>query len=232
MKHLIVNADDLGLSPGVNRGICLAHDHGIVTSASLMVCRPAAQEAAALAASRPALSLGLHLDLGEWSFRDGQWLQTDHVVSLNDANAVAAEIDRQIEAFRRLTGRDPTHLDSHQHVHRHEPARATALRTAQKLGVPLRHFTPHVRYCGDFYGRSRRNEPFHEAITPEALIRLLESLEGGVTELGCHPGESDPAGGDYTRERPIELHSLRHPTVPSAIERHHIRLISFRDLPR
>jgi predicted glycoside hydrolase/deacetylase ChbG (UPF0249 family) len=158
--------------------------------------------------------------------------RTDHVVPLDDADAVAAEIEPQLESFRCFIGRDPTHLDSHQHVHRNEPARSTALRTAQELGIPLRHFTPHVHYCGDFYGRSRHNQPCHEAITPDALIRLFESFPDGVTELACHPGEADPAGGDYTIERPIELRSLRHRSVRDVIDHHHIRLISFRELPR
>ena len=47
-------------------GIVKAYDSGIVTSASLMVHMPAAAEAAALARERPLLSLGLHLDVGEW----------------------------------------------------------------------------------------------------------------------------------------------------------------------
>ncbi|MBI3874558.1 MAG: ChbG/HpnK family deacetylase [Verrucomicrobia bacterium] len=44
-RFLIVNADDFGLSAGVNRGIIEAHERGIVTSASLMVCQPAAADA-------------------------------------------------------------------------------------------------------------------------------------------------------------------------------------------
>lgn len=46
-RHLVVNADDFGLSPGVNRGVIEAHEAGIVTSASLMVRWPGAAEAAA-----------------------------------------------------------------------------------------------------------------------------------------------------------------------------------------
>ena len=49
-RRLVVNADDFGLSPGVNAGIAQAHRWGIVTSASLMVWQPAAAHAAALAA--------------------------------------------------------------------------------------------------------------------------------------------------------------------------------------
>ncbi len=56
MRRLIVNADDFGLSAGVNEGIVEAHVSGIVTSTSLMVDRPAAAGAAGLAREHPALS--------------------------------------------------------------------------------------------------------------------------------------------------------------------------------
>jgi predicted glycoside hydrolase/deacetylase ChbG (UPF0249 family) len=65
-KYLIVNADDFGQSPGINRGIIEAHEQGIVTSASLMTRWLAAGEAALYAKQFPKLSVGLHLDLGEW----------------------------------------------------------------------------------------------------------------------------------------------------------------------
>jgi hypothetical protein len=71
-KYLIVNADDFGLSPDVNQGIVTAHEQGIVTSASLMVRWPAAAAAGAFGRDHPALSLGLHLDLGECTFRNGR----------------------------------------------------------------------------------------------------------------------------------------------------------------
>jgi predicted glycoside hydrolase/deacetylase ChbG (UPF0249 family) len=57
-RVLIVNADDFGLSPGVNRSVVQAHERGIVTGASLMVRWPAATEATAYARANPGLSLG------------------------------------------------------------------------------------------------------------------------------------------------------------------------------
>src|SRR3954452_23338645 len=120
-RSLIVNADDFGLSAGVNRGISEAHERGIVTSASLMVRGPAAEEAAAYARAHPALSVGLHLDLGEWAWHDGGWGSVYEVVRADDAEAVADEAGRQLPAFPRLAGRAPTHLDSHQHVHCNQP---------------------------------------------------------------------------------------------------------------
>ena len=65
MKQLIVNADDLGLTPGVNRGILRAFQDGIVTSASLLVTGSAFEEAVALAWQNPELDVGLHLTLVE-----------------------------------------------------------------------------------------------------------------------------------------------------------------------
>ena len=62
-KLLIVNADDLGRTPGINAGIFEAHDRGLVTSATLMVGYPAAVAAAREAAARPGLGVGLHVQL-------------------------------------------------------------------------------------------------------------------------------------------------------------------------
>src|SRR5437870_8870577 len=111
-RSVIVNADDFGLSSGVNRGIIEAHQHGIVTSASLMVRWPAAVEAAAMARECPKLSVGLHLDLGEWTYRGGQWVQLYEVVDLEDADAVRREVREQFDRFCESTSHPPTHLDS------------------------------------------------------------------------------------------------------------------------
>ena len=141
-RYLIVNADDFGLSAGVNRGIIRAHEEGILTSASLMVRYPAAAEAAHYALQHPRLSVGLHLDLAEWVYRNDEWVARYEVVPPDDEKAVAGEVTRQLEAFRRLLGRDPSHIDSHQHVHRNEPARSVVSQVAQRLAVPLRSVSP------------------------------------------------------------------------------------------
>ena len=61
-RRLIVNADDFGLTHGVNRAVADAHRHGVLTSASLMVDAPGAEDAARLARELPGLSVGLHAD--------------------------------------------------------------------------------------------------------------------------------------------------------------------------
>src|SRR6516225_220913 len=87
-RSLIVNADDFGQSPGVNRGIIEAHERGIVTSASLMVRWPAARAAASYARRHLKLSVGLHFDFAEWACENGNWRPLYEVVPQNDVPAV------------------------------------------------------------------------------------------------------------------------------------------------
>lgn len=225
--YLIVNADDFGQSHGVNRGIIEAHERGIVTSASLMVRWPAAAEAAAYARDHLRLSLGLHLDFGEWTYRGGTWVSLYRVVDVADATAVAAEVTRQLEAFRAQVGTDPTHLDSHQHAHRHEPARSIVLGAARTLGIPLRHFSSSVRYCGRFYGQDDEGRSYPDGISVAGLTRLLEGLPSGWTELGCHPALGDDLETMYRTERANEVTTLCDPRVRAALAALQIELCCF-----
>src|SRR6266571_7999712 len=188
-RYLIVNADDFGQSPGINRGIVEAHEQGIVTSASMMVRWPDAAEAAAYGAEHPELSLGLHIDLGEWAYRDETWVPLYEVVALDETEAITDEITQQLARFRGLVGKDPSHIDSHQHVHLREPVRSVVVDVARELAVPLRHCSPEVAYCGAFYGQTGNGVSLPGRISVEAMIGLLSALPAGFTELGCHPGE-------------------------------------------
>jgi chitin disaccharide deacetylase len=227
-RVLIVNADDFGRSPGVNRGVIHAHEEGIVTSATLMVRWPSAEEAAAYAGDHP-LSVGLHLDLGEWQYRNGQWQPRYEVLSEPSEEAVAEEIGRQLARFEELLGRPPTHLDSHQHVHREDPARTALLRFAHRLGVPVRGLTPGIGYIG-FHGQDNERNPLPDAISVEALVKTIEELPEGVTELGCHPAAEEDHASEYGLERLRELETLCDPMVVAAIERSGIALRSFGEL--
>jgi chitin disaccharide deacetylase len=230
-KYLIVNADDFGRSSGVNQGIRVAYESGIVTSASLMVRWPEADEAAAFAREYPALSVGLHVDLGEWAYADGAWHPSYEVVPLDDAAAVGEEIDRQLRSFRRLVGRDPTHIDSHQHIHRRQPVRSTLVARAIELSVPLRHFSSAVRYCGEFYGQEEDGTPIPGALTPARLVDLIFRVGPGVTELCCHPGLDGDVKGAYREERAVEVETLCAPPVRDALSDNGVELTSFQKLP-
>lgn len=232
VRYLIVNADDFGLSDGVNRGIIEAIERGIVTSASLMVRQAGAESAAKYAQHERRFSTGLHLDLGEWVFRGGEWEQLYSVVSTQDRDAVSQEAERQLAEFQRLVGRNPSHLDSHQHVHRDEPVRTAALKIARELNIPVRQITPGIRYCGDFYGQGNEGEPFHEALSVTNLKRILSEVQPGVTELACHPGYVDGLASVYAAERELELQTLCSPSVRPALEGFGIQLCTFEQAPQ
>jgi predicted glycoside hydrolase/deacetylase ChbG (UPF0249 family) len=224
-RFLIVNADDLGLSAEVNAGIFAAHEGGIVTSASLMVRQDAAPAAAEAAAAHPELAIGLHVDLGEWIYERGEWTQAYLHCDTDDADAVEAECRAQLERFRALLGRDPTHLDSHQHVHESEPVKGVTEALAAELGLPLRNRA--VRYEGGFYGQSGKGEPYPEGISPEALVELIRDLPPGRTEIGCHPAAGPIPTSSYDAERQIELATLCDPRVREALNVTNVKLCNF-----
>ncbi len=229
-SRLVVNADDFGQSPGINEGVVRAHRDGIVTSASLMVRWDAAADAAAYARGHPELSLGLHVDLGEWSYGPQGWQPEYVVVPGDDPAAVREEVERQLDAFRALVGAHPTHLDSHQHAHRSEPLASILPEVAARLRVPLRGVTPGIEYRGDFYGQSGKGFPLPGAITAEALLAVLATLRPGVTELGCHPGVGRDVTSMYVAERARELEALCDARVRRAVLARGIELCSFRDV--
>lgn len=226
LRQLIVNADDFGLSAGINRGIIEAHEHGIVTSASLMVRGVAVADAALYGNRRPDLGVGLHLDLAEWVYQNDAWRPLYEVVDLTDRAAVEAEVSQQLAAFLGLMGRPPTHLDSHQHLHRDEPLRSIAQRVTAELKIPLRHFSP-IRYCGDFYGQSAKGDRVPEAVCADALLAILHRLPPGTTELACHPGYADDVASAYRAERACEVSALCDKRVRQFALEQGIELVSF-----
>jgi len=228
-RRLIVNADDFGLSAGVNRGVAQAHEHGILTSASLMVRAGHAPEAAAYAKAHAELSVGLHIDLYEWHYTGEHWVAAYEHVPAGDATAVAAEVAAQCERFCTLMGQEPTHLDAHQHAHREEPAKVIVLEFGGRFGIPVRSFTPGLRYEGGFYGQSGKGEPWPEGIAVETLCDLLRALPDGASELGCHPAIDDESGSTYSAERTVETATLCDPRVRAVLDEEGIALRSYRD---
>jgi chitin disaccharide deacetylase len=138
LKRLIINADDWGLTPGVNRGIVRGFQHGIVTSASLLVTGRAFEDAVALARDFPALDVGLHLALVEERSvlgrtalptlvdeagrlpRTSREFFTRALLGRISWDEVEREIAAQIARFQQ-TGLRLSHLDSHQHLHMFPP---------------------------------------------------------------------------------------------------------------
>jgi predicted glycoside hydrolase/deacetylase ChbG (UPF0249 family) len=207
--HLIVNADDLGASIGVNRGIEKCHREGIVTSASLMVTGAAAQDAVATARANPELAVGLHWDVVGEDERD---------FDLSDERAVRSEFAAQLERFHALMDRGPTHIDSHRHMHLKEEVCELMRELVAPLGVPLRGHGP-VTFIGGFYAQWEWGVTELEHVSVEALRRIMrEEVGEGWTEISCHPGYITPGyRSTYSSEREAEIRTLTDPRVRAAI---------------
>lgn len=153
MLRLIVNADDLGLTSGVNRAILEAHKNGIVRSSTLMANGPALAEAAEMARNTPTLGIGCHVTLVDGLPVTGS-TQVSSLLNKKTARfrtgfgefAVASAFGRlsgqEIEAeaaaqIRKLqdAGIHVTHFDTHKHVHLFPRVLTPILRAAKACGV-------------------------------------------------------------------------------------------------
>jgi predicted glycoside hydrolase/deacetylase ChbG (UPF0249 family) len=132
IRLLVINADDLGFAPGVNRGILEAHAAGTVSSASMMVAARGFDDAVErVRREAPKLGVGLHIDLVGGKPLTAAPSLTDaetgrfHALDVLARRALAGQVDaaqvrRECEAqLERLThaGIQPTHIDSHRHTH-------------------------------------------------------------------------------------------------------------------
>jgi chitin disaccharide deacetylase len=151
--RLILNADDFGLTPGINRAIVELYQAGALTSTSLMATGSAFADAAALSRANPRLGVGCHL-----VFVDGMPLShPESIPSLLGADGkcfrpsiydfaqavlrntikpaeLALETAAQIQKIQRA-GIDVTHIDSHKHTHLFPAIAKTVLHIAQRCGV-------------------------------------------------------------------------------------------------
>jgi hopanoid biosynthesis associated protein HpnK len=152
MKSLILNADDFGMTRGVNQGIIRAHREGILTSTTLMANGPAFDEAVQLSAANPKLGVGCHLvlvggkciarreDVTSLADADGNLPESlpKFVARLSSGMIPAREIElelrAQIEKIR-AAGITPTHLDTHKHTHAHPRVMEALGKVAKEFGI-------------------------------------------------------------------------------------------------
>jgi len=248
-KRLIVNADDLGRTPGINAGIFEAHDRGLVTSATLMVGFTPAEEAIDAWTRSPEIGIGLHVAL-----TGGRPLSPrEEVPSLVDGEGrfpakpdglagarpeeVMAEVEAQFERFRILAGRLPTHLDSHHHSHRLPVVCDALVGLAGRYSLPVRNASEEVgarlRQAGVTTSDFFVERFFGPEARLEVLLEILGDLAPGVTELMCHPAKVDEAlrcDSSYVDEREQELAVLTHPEAIRAIREEGILLTHFGEL--
>jgi chitin disaccharide deacetylase len=152
MKRLILNADDFGLTRGVNEGILRAHRDGVLTSTTLMATGAAFDDAVERAKENPRLGVGCHLVLVGGralapreeipSLADAEGRLPDSLAAfaarVSSGMVRVAEMERemraQIEKIR-AAGIEPSHLDTHKHTHAHPRVMEALGRVAQECGI-------------------------------------------------------------------------------------------------
>lgn len=236
-KYVILNADDFGFSPSVNRGIIEAYRSGIVSSTTMMTNMPGFEDAVELAKREPELGVGVGLhfnltfgaplspperipslvkeDRQFWRIR-ADWVHWR-------AEDVAEELEAQWQRFI-AAGLRPTHLDSHHHIQQVEAVYAPMVALAKREGIPMRR---------TFVGELLTSRFWHPPTTDDmimdtyfqgdgqaVLLTHLKSLQTEWTEIVCHPGYVDEHVrrlSYWKEEREVELAVLRQPEIATAI---------------
>lgn len=151
MKRLIVNADDLGLTRGVNRAIIDAHQRGIVTSSTLMANGPEFRQGAEMAHFTPSLAVGCHIDLMQMPpvlppetiptlVSDGHFRPSVPQLAMAalrgrlSTDEICAEAAAQMRKLQ-AAGVPLSHFDTHKHTHVFPPLLRPLLRAARACGV-------------------------------------------------------------------------------------------------
>jgi len=240
MRRLFVNADDFGLTEGVSRGILEAMEAGVVGGTTAMVCAVGAMER--IARLGPAISgrLGLHLQLTGGTpclpasavpslvTQQGTFPRKKIAVGNVDPDEVDREWRAQLARFR-ATGLEPSHLDSHHHIHKRPEVFPVYVALARELGIPARTLSddmrqaltaagvPHADVCvTHFFGENLSSGHFLSLV--DAAFAALGGA--GTVEIMAHPGKCDAALeaiSTYGDGREEELRVFTEPGLAKAL---------------
>jgi chitin disaccharide deacetylase len=280
MKSLIVNADDFGLTSGVNRAVIEGHKRGIITSATIMANMTAFDEAVRLAKEHTSLGVGLHFNITQGkpvaaalmlrSLTDtrGEFLGSAAFIRSSltrqmRIEEIVIELRAQIEKVINA-GLHLTHIDSHKHSHAFPQVCDALINTIGDYGIfAIRlpreqwNFSGGTRsikiisqsigalalaqLCGPSRERMRKAKIRTSDVifgiaqsglwTKQMMLKIIEHLPEGISELMCHPGYDDEELKIVkTRLRGSRMSELKLLTDPEIIEKVHgsqVRLTSW-----
>jgi predicted glycoside hydrolase/deacetylase ChbG (UPF0249 family) len=238
MGRVVFNADDFGLSDGVNKGIIESYENGVVNSSSLMTTTSHFEDTAALISKHNLKNIGLHFNLTEGEAliknhktivdQEHQFLRDIHFQKNVNPLEVIAEIEAQyVKAVN--AGVSINHIDSHHHIHMSAALRKIFAAFSKKHKLPLRKINNTSRHPlktfkfyndtrGVKYLTSKISLDFYgEGVTEPNLIKILEENKGLDLEIMCHPGYSDLENGTYNKERELELNILTSEKIKNSI---------------
>ncbi len=242
-----MNADDFGLSKGVNLGIIKAFRYGVVTSTTVMMNMDEVEQALSLLKDNPLLRLGIHLvltagrpvcpDVPSLTDERGYFRKQSELMAHAKGSDIKKELECQVEKLLSY-GIAPTHIDGHHHVQTHPEVLHIVVELAQSLNIPVRlyredvqRFGLHgkVRYAGCFSDRF-----YGDDVTVETVLNILDASCGcDVVEIMCHPAYVDEKlmkSSKYNVQRSRELSVLTDPALKRALKTRGIELISYADI--
>jgi predicted glycoside hydrolase/deacetylase ChbG (UPF0249 family) len=221
--RLILNADDFGLTLGINRAIAELHAAGVLTSTTLMATGPAFADAAAIALANPTLGVGCHIVLTDGipasppetvptllgpdrqTFRPSliDFLQALLRAQISQDD-IAREALAQIQTLQRA-GIHPTHIDTHKHTHLFPAVARPLLQIAERTCIrAIRNpFEPEWSLALNHGSRLRR-------LAVRAMTRLRPRFKalpqiGSRTVLTTDGTVAVSATGDLTPSTLAEL---------------------------
>lgn len=251
---LIINADDFGYSRGQNLGIIEGFKKGCITSTTLMTTMPATDDAIELALENPNLDIGIHLSLDL-----GIAVSDPHLIpSLVDENGNLNKYDLSLEEldinldevyiewkaqieYAIQKGIQPSHFDSHHHIHMYPGLFETFIKLANEYQVGIRFHTRRLsKETEKEYRKLIDDIPKADIFTSgfydqNANFEFFEQLpqDHATYEMMCHPAYIDQDildNSSYNTKRAFELHILLSPKLKNILLSKGVQLISFRDL--
>ena len=196
MGLLIVNADDLGMTPGTNKAIFKGYDDGMITHTSIMANSDYFSEAVEGLQDRKKLGVGIHLNLTYGKALHFSPLYNDvqgifnlgylKILALSTHNkafleAVEVEFEEQILKVRD-TGLTITHLDSHRHIHLIPGIYRIVAKLAVKYNIPRVRLI-NENMIDSFRLSGRYNFILNGGIIKYLLLRTFTAINAGHTNL-------------------------------------------------
>src|SRR6185437_7830738 len=219
--RLIINADDFGLTPGINRAIAELHDAGAVTSATLMATGPAFDDAVALAQARPSLGVGCHIVLVDGTpVSDPATIPTllgpDRRTFRNSLGDFALGVLRgairqdhiqrealaQIQQLQRA-GLKLTHVDTHKHTHLLSRVARPIIRALDDSGIRSIRNPFEPGWAATLGGSTRRS----------LFVRALDLAPAVSSQLAAPSASPQPA---ISTALPSGICSKPSPTAPGS----------------
>lgn len=215
MKNIIINCDDFGLTKGVNHAIIDAFKFKTLSSTTMIVNAPEVKHAVELYKINPTLGVGLHFNLTfknpltKMSLvdKDNKFLKQNKLYDM-DLTLFIGEIELELQAqydeFIRLTGKKPTHIDSHHHIHLKPELKNIFINFKEKNDILCRGLEDNIKFSCNYY----KNVSFSDFKKELDNLCLTNAQK---YEFSCHIGYVDQpllSLSNYNLKRSEELEVL------------------------